>query len=300
MDTTHSNDYSRRRFLGQMTMAGSAALFAPSLANKLSAPTWTVGQIMDLFMNEVPGGPMSQTVDTLKAGNRDIVVTGIVTTMFATIDVIRKAVNAKANFIIAHEPTFYNHTDKTDWLEQDPVFHYKQELLAKNNIAVWRNHDHIHRHEPDGVRTGVADLLGWRNYLVKGNERIAIIPAAPLGDIIEQVKKKMGIPTLRYIGDLKQSCSRILFNPGFNDGGNVITAIQREKPDLVMGGEMHEWEVPEYIRDARLSGQFVSLIIQGHAMSEEPGSEYMATWLRGKVTGIPVTHIPAGNPLSFS
>ena len=32
---------------------------------------------------------------------------------------------------------------------------------------------------------------------------------------------------------------------------------------------------------------------------KEPGSEYMADWLRKKIPGIPVTHIPAKNSLSF-
>jgi putative NIF3 family GTP cyclohydrolase 1 type 2 len=58
-------------------------------------------------LKEVPGAPFEQTVDTLKSGNRDIIVTGVVATMFATIEVIRKAIAMKANFIIAHEPTFY-------------------------------------------------------------------------------------------------------------------------------------------------------------------------------------------------
>src|SRR5947209_8171559 len=66
----------------------------------------TVGEVMDVFIKQVPGAPLPNTVDTLKAGSRNTVVTGIITTMFATIDVINKAIDAKANFIIAHEPTF--------------------------------------------------------------------------------------------------------------------------------------------------------------------------------------------------
>src|SRR5205085_12466509 len=111
----------------------------------------TVGEIMDRFIIEVPGAPIENTVDTLKAGSRDIVVTGIVTTMFATLEVINKAIALGANFIIAHEPTFYNHRDDTDWLEGDKVYRHKAALLKQHGIAVWRNHDYIHRHVPDGV-----------------------------------------------------------------------------------------------------------------------------------------------------
>ena len=297
------NDFGRRQFLAQLTkVAGSAVLLSAPIAGLAGGhanESWTVGQIMDLFISEVPGGPMKQTVDTLKAGNRDIKVTGIVTTMFATLEVIEKAIDLNANFIIAHEPTFYNHLDKTDWLEKDEVYHYKADLLKRRNIAIWRNHDYIHRHSPDGVKTGVITQLGWEKYFDPKVNDLVVIPAIILKELIEVIKQKLGISTVRYIGDLSQSCKKILISPGFGDGSHTISEISKEKPDVVLAGEVHEWEVPEYIRDARATGQPTSLIIMGHADSEEPGSEYMMTWLKKKVSGIKTTHIPARNPLSF-
>ena len=99
---------------------------------------------MDMFIKDVPGGVLTNTVDTLKAGNRDIPVTGIVTTMFATIDVINEAVKRNINFIIAHEPTFYNHTDDKDWVKDNSIVKQKQALLDKHSITVWRFHDYCH------------------------------------------------------------------------------------------------------------------------------------------------------------
>ena len=297
------NDFGRRQFLAQLTKAaGSAVLLsAPiaGLAGRYANESWTVGQIMDLFISEVPGGPMKQTVDTLKAGNRDIKVTCIVTTMFATLEVIEKAIDLNANFIIAHEPTFYNHLDKTDWLESHEVYHYKADLLKRRNMTIWRNHDYIHRHLPDGVKTGVITQLGWEKYYDPKVNHLVVIPAIILKELIGHIKEKLGISTVRYIGDLSQSCKKILISPGFGDGSSIISWINKEKPDVVIGGEFHEWEVPEYIRDARTTGQPVSLVIMGHADSEEPGSEYMMAWLKEKVSGIKATHIPARNPLSF-
>jgi hypothetical protein len=37
----------------------------------------------------------------------------------------------------------------------------------------------------------------------------------------------------------------------------------------------------------------------GHAVSEEPGAEYMAAWLKKNFPGIAATHIPSKNPLLF-
>jgi hypothetical protein len=35
-------------------------------------------------------------------------------------EVLQRAAARKANLIIAHEPTFYNHLDETAWLGDDP------------------------------------------------------------------------------------------------------------------------------------------------------------------------------------
>src|SRR3954447_11908571 len=130
----------RRDFITALTkLVGGAALLNIPFVNKAAhlngkPSTVTVGELMDLFIKQVPGAPFSNTVDTLKAGSRDTVVTGIITTMFATIDIINQAISSKANFIIAHEPTFYSHTDETDWLKEDKVYQYKKDLLDKHNI----------------------------------------------------------------------------------------------------------------------------------------------------------------------
>jgi hypothetical protein len=69
--------------------------------------------------------------------------------------VIEKTIRLDANFIIAHEPTVYNHEGATSWLGDDPVLKAKEEVLKRHGIVVWRFHDGIHRHNPDGIRMGV-------------------------------------------------------------------------------------------------------------------------------------------------
>src|SRR6185312_11402432 len=94
----------RRKFIANSLLTAGALLTMPVInkatgINKINE-TYTVGDILDLFIKEVPGGVRPNTVDTLKAGNRNIPVTGIATTMFATVEVIRKAIDLGANFII--------------------------------------------------------------------------------------------------------------------------------------------------------------------------------------------------------
>ena len=294
----------RRKFIASATRAAGAAVLLSSplmsFAGMSSADTKdiTVGEIMDAFISEVAGAPFSTTVDTLKAGNREIKVTGIVTSMFATLEVIQKAIASGANFIIAHEPTFYNHLDETKWLEEDEVYRHKAALLDKHKIAVWRNHDYIHQHRPDGVISTVVSKLGWTSHYTSENST-AIIPAISLKALIQHTKEKLGIDMVRYIGDPAQSCRKILLIPGAAGGRTQIRAISKVKPDSLLCGEIQEWETAEYVRDARAKGQNISLVVLGHIVSEEPGSEYMADWLRKKIPGMKVTHIPSGNSLSF-
>ncbi len=260
----------------------------------------TVGQIMDAFINQVPGGVKTNTVDTLKAGNKDIVVTGIVTTMFATIEVIRKAIALGANFIIAHEPTFYNHTDDTKWLESDDVYQYKNNLLKEHNIAVWRNHDYIHSMVPDGVLKGVADQLQWQKFEDKAIPYLFDFEQAPkLSGLINELKSKLGIKMVRYIGNLNQPCQKVLFMEGSAGGKTQIGGASKIKPDVLICGEISEWETAEYVRDARAKGNRISLIVLGHIASEEAGSVYMADWLHKNFPQLKATHVPAGNSLSF-
>jgi putative NIF3 family GTP cyclohydrolase 1 type 2 len=287
----------RRHFLLQSSIfIGTASLLNPfSLFASGKEKTYTVGEVMGLFIAQVPDAPFPNTVDTLKSGSKDQIVTGIVTTMFATITVIKEAIELNANFIIAHEPTFYNHLDETEWLENDPIYEYKADLLAKNGIAVWRNHDYVHSLSVDGVQAGVVKELGWEAYYTQN--AVLNIPKSSLRNLINHIKSKMQVPALRYVGDLDQTISKVLLLPGAMGGRRQMELAMKEKPDVIIVGESPEWETPEYVRNANEMGEKLSLIVIGHSASEEGGSEFMAEWLTKNILGVKVYHVPSSNSL---
>ncbi|MDJ1500815.1 Nif3-like dinuclear metal center hexameric protein [Xanthocytophaga agilis] len=292
-----SSAVSRRSFLSNtLKSAGSLALLGvnPSFAAG-SAKQLTVQEIMDLILKEGGLTPLSDTVDTLKAGRADQVVTGIVTTMFPTITIIEEAAKRKANFIIAHEPSFYNHKDDPAWVPNNMVVKQKQQLLEKHKIAIWRFHDYCHSMKPDAVSYGVAKKANWLSYYKTG-ERMLTIPALSLKQLVQHLKTSLGIGHVRVIGNLDQSCSRIALLPGAWGGPRQVSTVESEKPDVLIVGELSEWETAEYIRDSRLMGSKIALIVLGHAVSEEPGMEWFAEWLQPKLTGIKVTHLASGDP----
>lgn len=295
----NSNKLPRRTFIRKTSILTASGLILDpfSVFAGSGAKEWTVGEIMDMFISQVPNAPFQTTVDTLKIGSRDQVVTGIVTTMFTTLEIIKKAIELKANLIIPHEPTFFSGSDETDWLQNDPVFRTKFDLMAKHGIALWRNHDYIHRMKVDGVQAGVVDELEWNDYYKQSP--VLDIPDTSLGNLINYVKEKLGVPAMRYIGDLNQSCSKILLLPGAVGGKRQIESIMKEKPDVLICGESNEWETPEYVRTANEMGMKLSMIEIGHSASEEGGSEFLTSWIRKHAPEIPVTHIPSGNSLSI-
>lgn len=306
MNTNRNEDFTalpRREFIATVgsVLGLSAFPFVPVQAsaeefNALQGANLTIQQVIDLIISTIPGAPFLETVDTIKVGDGKQEVTGIVTTMFATVDVIRKAASVGANFIIAHEPTFYNHRDETAWLESDEVFQFKHELLKKNKIVVWRFHDYWHTHRPDGVQMGVLTKLNWQDLFNAANPRMIEISPMPLGALISHTKKSLGIRQIRYIGDTKQVCKRVALSPGAAGGRSQIQLLMKEKPDVIIVGEISEWETAEYIRDAQSMKLSRSLIVLGHAESEEPGMEWLVSWLQPKVGNLKISHVPSHYP----
>jgi putative NIF3 family GTP cyclohydrolase 1 type 2 len=102
---------SRRDFVA---LAAAGAVAAPvSLKNGLAraAAAVTAQEIVDRVKKNIGVDWSSDDVDTFKAGDPSTVVTGVVTTSMATLDVLQKAVQAGANFIITAAPTFYSRAD---------------------------------------------------------------------------------------------------------------------------------------------------------------------------------------------
>jgi putative NIF3 family GTP cyclohydrolase 1 type 2 len=292
----HNSNHRRDFILKTSALIGAGLVLQPFLLfSQQTKKEYTVGEIMERFIAAVPNAPFEKTVDTLKIGRKDKVVTGIVTTMFATITVIQKAIDLNANFIIAHEPTFYNHLDETEWLENDPVYKYKTELLEKHGITVWRNHDYLHSLTVDGVQAGVVAQLGWEAYYKQN--AVLNIPKSSLRNLINHLKSKMQVPAMRYVGDLDQTISKVLLLPGAMGGRRQMEMAMKEQPDVIIVGESPEWETPEYVRNANEMGKKLSLIVIGHSASEEGGSEFMAEWLRENIPEVTVTHFPSGNSL---
>jgi putative NIF3 family GTP cyclohydrolase 1 type 2 len=102
-------DVSRREFVG-LAAGAAAAPFAFS-RTPARAGAVTAQDIVDRIRKSIGVEWTNDTVDSFKAGEPSTVVTGVVTTSMATLDVLQKAVKAGANLVITAAPTFYSRAD---------------------------------------------------------------------------------------------------------------------------------------------------------------------------------------------
>ncbi len=261
--------------------------------------TLRVKDVIARIIADVPGAPFPNTVDTLKCGDPEQEVTGIVTCFLATCDVIERAAAAGANLIITHEPTFYEHADPVDWLVDDPVYTAKLALIARHNMAIWRFHDYLHTLQPDPTFVGLFRELGWSEAVDPTTFYAAHLSPRPLTALIDEVKARLGVRHVRVVGDPAQVCSRIGLMVGAPPGRWHIEALRKAQLDALIVGEINEWETSEYVRDALWLGLAKSLVVIGHSVSEEPGMRAVVPWLAERLPEATITFLPTYHPLEI-
>ncbi len=276
-----------------------ASLAAAALLSTFPAAaedSLTARQVVERIKSHLGVAWEAKTIDTFKAGDPDARVTGIATTFLATQSVLERAAARGLNLIITHEPTFYNHRDETRQFEGDPVYEAKRRFIERHGLVVWRFHDHWHRRRPDGILEGVVRKLGWQGYQRKDEPRLFTIPETTAGQLAESLRLAYGRAAIRLVGDPGMRCSRIAVVPGAAGSSVHIRALRRDDVEVLIAGEAREWETVEYVRDAAAQGERKALILLGHVISEEPGMENCARWLRTFITEAPVEFLPAGDP----
>lgn len=267
----------------------------------------TIQEIIDRILAYHPDIGNRRTCDVIVGSDPNAECTGILVSIAPTVAVIRKAIEIGANFIFVHEPTYFSgYDDECEWLEGNPVYEEKKKLLEENGIVVYRDHDHIHSHKPDGIFHYLVRQLGWEDYVVPGTREMEIkLPPITLGDLTKQVKKAMGLEHIRYIGspDAVVStvgfCGHLLPGPHTNWSNNDQLAASW-KYDVVIPGETVDWTAPLYYYDAALLGHAKGMIIPGHFVQEEAGMRWAPEWLRPLVGDtFPITFEAAGDLFSY-
>jgi putative NIF3 family GTP cyclohydrolase 1 type 2 len=249
------------------------------------------GKIIETIIGNTGSRKISSTVDIIKEGDSLTVIKGIATCMFATMDVLKQAVEKNCNLIIAHEPLYYNHLDETKQFQNDEVFLQKQQYIREHKLVIWRFHDYIHSMKPDGIETGMVAKLGWQNYLVKGTTNRFVLPETTLSELCKSLKTIFPKNGFYIVGNPDMKLTKVSMAVGAPGSGMHIRLLEDKNTDVVLAGEAQQWETYEYTRDAVAQGKNKAIIFLGHISSEEAGMDYCATWLKTFIKDIPVTFI---------
>jgi putative NIF3 family GTP cyclohydrolase 1 type 2 len=262
-----------------------------SVAQNLTAAE-AIQRIQTHYSTPVP----HDTVDTVKAGDPSTPVTGIATTFLDTMEVLREADRHGLNLVVTHEPTFYNHLDDTAFFADDPVYREKLAFIQQHHMVVFRFHDQMHEVVPDPVAMGLVHALDWQKYMDGGSPWRLTIPRTTLLELSRDLAKKLNAPTLRIVGNPDLVLTHVALLPGATGSQKQIAALRSDDVEVLLAGEVPEWETIEYVRDANAQGRHKALILLGHAISEEAGMKQCAEDLRTLFPNVKVQFVAAGQP----
>jgi putative NIF3 family GTP cyclohydrolase 1 type 2 len=281
---------SRRQFA---LAAGGGLLFAPRIGTAATGEI-TAQQIVDRIQKQVGVPWKTPTRDVFKAGDPQTPVRGVATSVMCTFDVLKRAVAQGKNFIITHEPTFWNDRDLTDGFQGDAVYRAKTEFIREHKAVIWRFHDHWHARKPDAMLVRLGEALGWKGRQMDETYRTYHVPETTLGALAKDLKARLKDRAIRVIGKPETKIRNAAINPG----STTLEVVLKFMPqvDLFVAGEPREWEGPEYVQDAITAGQAKAMIMIGHEISEDPGMRLCAEWLKTFVSEVPVEWVPATDP----
>jgi putative NIF3 family GTP cyclohydrolase 1 type 2 len=255
--------------------------------------------------------------DGILQGSADTKVTGIVTTFAPTLDVLRRAVAFGKNTIICREAPFYSRGERAplfwrngpapskELTDNDAVCRAKQEFITQNSLVIIRFYDNWDARKTDGQLRGLTHALGWASFHLAGTSGVDAydprnvyfrLPQTPLNNLAQDLKQKLKIQGVRIVGDPTSSVGKLALNHGLLLVADAERILREPGIDVVVAGDVVEWEAGPYFQDLVTAGKTKGLILLGDEASEEPGSGEMAAWLKGFITEVPIEWIPAGEP----
>lgn len=298
------NQISRREFVTLAAVSAVASRTAPYSRVVPPRVAITAQQIVERIRQKIGVEWKTETVDTFKAGDPATVVKGIVTTAMPTMEVLKQAVKGGANLVITCEPTFYSKSDGTSppsgrGVGQtgavDRISRAKNEFITTEGLVIWRFSDHWRQRKPDPLAIGLTDALGWSKLRAANDATRVTIPAITLDALTSNLKRKLNARGgIRVVGDPQLKVQKIGLLPGTTPIQAALTLLP--SVDAVIAGEVREWESVEYARDKVTAGEKKSLILLGRVVSEDPGMNVCAQWVKTIVPELPSTWIPVGDP----
>ncbi len=237
--------------------------------------------------------------DCCKAGDPEKEVTKLAVTTFPSTDAIKAAAEWGADMLLVHEPLYYDHLDaySTKKLQSE-----KRELIEQSGLTICRFHDHAHFAPKDFIAVGMVRQMGFDadvEYITPGqNTRITLKNPMTALEVAKHLERVLGLRHIRICGARDLPATVITGMFGAPDG--ILDLLQSDDTQIIIAGEVCEWTMAEYARDAGLMGHNKTLLILGHAGSEEAGMQYIADFIAEMLPSLTVKYFPCGEVYTYT
>jgi putative NIF3 family GTP cyclohydrolase 1 type 2 len=280
---------SRREFI----LATTASLLA-ARTGRAHQGTVTAQQVADRIRSAVGVAWRPQTNDGFKAGDPSTVVTGIATTVMASTDVLRRAAAVGQNLIVTEEPLFYSMNDDPGNRAKDAVYQAKKTFIDEHHLVVFRFAEHWNSRQPNASAKALAAALKWTSEVPDAPQTYRIADTT-LEGLATQIRSHLPIRGgLRMVGQPGMRVRTVFLAPGTTSLSMAVSNLPHA--DVVLAGEPREWEAVPYTLDTWSAGSGKGLIAIGRLISEGPGMQACAEWVRSLVPEVRVESIPVADP----
>ena len=232
------------------------------------------------------------------AGNTQSQVTGIVVCYAPTVDILRRAVAEKRNFIISREHPFYlhgglNYAYTTGGLEaalkDDPVILAKRQFINSNKLMLYRYGAAWDNFRPHAHSAALARALGLtpRQLEIDNRERgvLCDVPRTTLAALARTAAARIHANSCRTLGDPSTSVTRVAVLAGETDPKEALSQLlsDRSIDGLIAGGGGVVDEVDgaiSWFQDLMATGRRIAALIVGYGPSQDPGCEDLARFVK--------------------
>ncbi len=269
-------------------LAGGAVLATPLPALAAGAPVTAAAMLASDKLPADIAAALSGA--TLIHGSADTPVTGVMVATVPSLALLRQAVAARCNMILSAEAPLYSRPLPADAnpfakagaerLFADPTFKEKAAFIADHKLAIYRLPTRSGEPSPSAYSPLFTGQLARAMGLTpQGDGWFFTTPPITLGTLVQRAQSTVGAHGgLRVIGDLAMPVRQVCVVPGTTDLAATLPRLRQA--DVLVAGDLREWELVPYIADSRAAGHPKGLVALGRVLSEQPGTRALAAALR--------------------
>jgi len=253
----------------------------------------TVSQLRDLLWSLHPGLDKEKTVDQIIAGpDQEIRQAAVCWMPYSW--AIREAASGGANLLVTHEPTFYDHFEFRQGLDQKffEAKTEKEKLIQGLDITILRCHDVWDAVPEIGVPDSWGHFLGLGDPVASSTYhrlyRVEPGTALEASKRIAERTKEAGQSTLAFYGDPEARVETIGIGTGCCSSPHDLFALGADMT-LCVDDIIRSWIDGEWASD---TGK--PILVVNHGVSEACAMESLASKIKSLLPRVPVSLIQQG------